>query len=78
MEHESRSLLGFTVRALRPDLDCDEHDRERHIPVGTVGLIERLNHIDAHNRRHYDVAWSNGAWTVYSEAEVRAYLQIVG
>ena len=33
-------------------------------------MIWRLNHIDAAGERHYDVAWDNGAWTIYSETEV--------
>jgi hypothetical protein len=72
------SLIGRRVKALKPDLDCDENDRERPIPVGSSGVIWRLNHVDPKGQRHYDVAWDNGAWTVYSQTQVKNDLELIG
>jgi hypothetical protein len=58
-------------------MDNDEEGRERHIPIGTTGVIERLNHADRRGMRHYDVFWDNGAWTVYSEGEVMTDLYLM-
>ena len=71
MEDDNDILLGLKIRALKPDMDCDENDQLREIPVGTPGSIARLNHIDTRGERHYDIFWDNGAWTVYSESEVQ-------
>jgi len=46
-------------------------------PVGSAGVIMRLNHVDSDGARHYDVAWDNGAWTVYSESEVLTDLNVI-
>ena len=73
----AQDYLGCTVIALKPDLDCDENDNERPIPVGTRGVIERLNHVDSKGERHYDVIWANGGWTVYSDSEMAANLKII-
>ncbi len=78
MTKHEQSLVGRMVMALKPDLDNDEHGEERQIPVGTTGVIERLNHVDSKGVAHYDVAWDNGAWTVYSEIEVVADLNVFG
>ena len=71
-------LLGLRIKSLKPDMDHDENDQERLVPVGSYGLIWRLNHIDARGEQHYDIGWDNGAWTVYSEDEVRSGLEILG
>lgn len=42
-----------------------------------MGSISRLNHIDRHDHSNYDVVWDNGSWTVYSEQEVTADLELV-
>jgi hypothetical protein len=76
MEQREDALIGRRIRALKADMDCDEHDRERPVPVGSSGMIWRLNHVDATGERHYDVAWDNGAWTIYSETEVGNDLQL--
>jgi hypothetical protein len=77
MERGQDPLIGRRIKSLKPDMDCDEYDRERPIPVGSLGMIWRLNHIDATGERHYDVSWDNGAWTIYSETEVGADLQLI-
>jgi hypothetical protein len=77
MEQLDDMLIGRRIKALKPDMDCDEYDRERQIPVGSSGTIWRLNHVDSTGHRHYDIAWDNGAWTVYSEAEIGNDLQLV-
>jgi hypothetical protein len=66
------------VRALKPDMDCDEDDQERPIPVGSLGIIRRINHVDRQGLRHYDVSWLNGALTVYSQIQVMEDLQVIG
>jgi hypothetical protein len=71
------ALLGRRIKALKPDSDCDENDEERPIPVGSSGVICALNHVDLKGQRHYDVAWDNGAWTVYSQAEVMKDLELI-
>jgi hypothetical protein len=70
------NLVGCRIKSLKPDMDHDEHDQERPIPVGSSGMIWRLNHVDAAGERHYDVTWDNGAWTIYSETEVANDLQL--
>ncbi len=70
-------LIGRRVKALKPDMDCDEYDQERPIPVGSSGVIWRLNHVDARGERHYEVDWDNGAWTFYSESEIASDLQLI-
>jgi len=72
------TLIGCVVRALKPDMDCDGSDRERPIPVGSLGVVRRVNYIDSQGLRHYDVAWDNGALTVYSQPEVMEHLQVIG
>ena len=71
------TLIGRRIKSLKADMDCDEYDRERPIPVGSPGMIWRLNHVDAAGERHYDVSWDNGAWTIYSETEVGIDLQMI-
>ena len=71
------TLLGRRIKSLKADMDCDEYDRERPIPVGSAGMIWRLNHVDAAGERHYDVFWDNGAWKIYSETEVGIDLQMI-
>jgi hypothetical protein len=71
------NLIGRRIKSLKPDMDCDEYDQERPIPVGSSGIISRLNHVDATGERHYDVTWDNGAWTIYSETEVGNDLQLI-
>jgi hypothetical protein len=73
----AENLIGRRVAALKADLDNDEDGRERPIPIGTTGVIERLNHIDRRGMRHYDVFWDNGGWTVYSEGEVMTDLDLL-
>ena len=75
MERTEDSLIGRRIKSLKPDMDRDEYDRERPIPVGSLGVIWRLNHIDAAGERHFDVSWDNGAWTIYSEAEIEKDLR---
>ena len=70
-------LVGCKIKSLKPDMDCDEYDQERPIPVGSFGTIWRLNHVDAAGQRHYDVTWDNGAWTIYSETEVANDLHLL-
>jgi hypothetical protein len=77
MEEGKDKLIGRRIRSLKPDMDCDEYDRERHIPVGSLGAISRLNHVGANGERSYDVFWDNGAWTVYSESEVKEDLELI-
>ena len=78
MEPNDDTLIGRRIKALKPDLDCDENDQERPIPVGSLGVIWRLNHVDLKGQRHYDVFWDNGAWTVYSQIEVMRDLELTG
>lgn len=77
MGRTGNSLIGRRIRSLKPDLDHDEHDRERPIPVGSLGVIWRLNHIDGAGERHFDISWDNGAWTTYSESEVEKDLYLI-
>lgn len=77
MALDAQNLIGHIVTSLKPDLDNDENGEERQIPVGAVGVIERLNHVDSKGARHYDVAWDNGAWTVYSESQVLTDLKMI-
>lgn len=77
MEQTERSLIGRRIEALKPDMDHDEQDAERPIPVGSFGIIRRLNHIDAAGEPHYDIFWDNGAWTTYSETEVESDLKLI-
>jgi hypothetical protein len=77
MPQNAQRLIRLRVMALEPDCDHDENDEERQTPVGTTGVIGRLNHIDSGGERHYDVGWDNGAWTVYSESEVQTDLQLL-
>jgi hypothetical protein len=72
----AENLIGRRIAALKPDVDHDEDDQERQIPIGSTGVIARLNHIDPGGMRHYDVFWDNGAWTVYSEDEVTIDLDL--
>jgi len=37
----------------------------------------RINHVDSKGTRHYDVAWENGAWTVYSDSQVLTDLKLI-
>ncbi len=71
-----QNFIGRRVAALKPDLDNDEDGEDRQIPIGTTGMIKRLNHVDSKGVSHYDVAWDNGAWTVYSDVEVATDLKI--
>jgi len=73
----SDNLIGRRVAALKPDMDDDEEGRPRQIPIGTAGVIARINHIDRGGMRHYDVFWDNGGWTVYSEAEAEVDLHLL-
>ena len=77
MPQNAQSLIGRTITALKPDCDHGENDELRQIPVGTTGVIGRVNHIDSGGARHYDVGWDDGAWTVYSEFEVQTDLQLL-
>lgn len=77
MGRSENRLIGRTIRSLKPDMDCDEYDRERTIPVGSFGVIWRLNHIDRAGERHFDISWDNGAWTIYSESEVEKDLHLI-
>jgi hypothetical protein len=77
MAQDVQNLIGRMVTSLKPDLDNDENGEERQIPIGTAGVIKRLNHVDAKGARHYDVAWDNGAWTVYSESQVLTDLKMI-
>lgn len=70
-------MIGQRIRSLKSDMDHDEYDEERLIPIGSSGMIWRLNHIDARGERHYDVAWDNGAWTIYSETEAQNDLELM-
>ncbi len=78
MQQNEDVLIGRRIKALKPDMDCDECDQERPIPIGSLGMIGSLNHVDAKGERHYDVTWDNGAWTIYSETEVGNDLQLLG
>jgi len=71
------SLLDSRVKALKPDMDHDEEDRERPIAIGTLGTVARLNHVSGKGENVYDVFWDSGAWTVYSESEVASDLELV-
>lgn len=77
MGRSENRLIGRTIRSLKPDMDRDEYDRERAIPVGSFGVIWRLNHIDRAGERHFDISWDNGAWTIYSESEVEKDLHLI-
>ena len=77
MTRNTQELIGRRVKSLKSDVDRDENDEERPIPVGATGAIHSLNHVDARGEGHYDVAWDNGAWTVYSESEVLTDLQLI-
>jgi len=77
MEGDKVTLISRRIKSLKPDMDCDENDQERPIPLGSFGVIARLNHVDASGERSYDVFWDNGAWTVYSESEVTNDLELV-
>jgi hypothetical protein len=77
MARKGQNLLGRVATALKPDLDNDENGEERQIPVAAAGVIKRLNHVDSKGARHYDLAWDNGAWTVYSESEVLTDLKVI-
>jgi len=77
LEQSENTLIGRRIKSLKPDMDCDEYDQERPIPLGSSGMIWRLNHVDRMGELHYDVTWDNGAWTIYSETEVRNDLQLV-
>jgi hypothetical protein len=74
---DAHSLVGRKVRSLKPDLDHDEYDRERLVLVGSMGVVWRINHVDAAGERHFDVLWDGGAWTVYSETEVTHDLRLL-
>ena len=77
MEQSGDTLIGRRIKLLKPDMDYNEHDQERPIPVGSSGMIWRLNHVDGTGERHYDVTWDNGAWTIYSETEVGNDLELI-
>ena len=78
MDLSRDEFIGRAIRSLRADRDEDENGEARQIPIGTIGVISRLNHVDAKGERHYDVEWSNGGWTVYSRQEVLSELKLIG
>src|SRR5450631_269865 len=55
------SLIGRRVKALKPNMDCDENDEERPIPVGSLGVVHGINHVNRLGTPAYDVYWDNGA-----------------
>jgi hypothetical protein len=63
------SMLGQRIINLEVEIDYDEHDNERITPVGSVGQIARLNHVD--DDFYYDVLFPNGAWIVLSSDEIK-------
>lgn len=71
------SKLGTRVRSTIEDSDRDENDVLRQIPIGSVGTVSRVNHIDSHDHMYFDVMWDNGAWTVWGAAELAAYAEMV-
>lgn len=59
--------VGVHVINHEPELDSDEHDKERTTPPGTRGELRDLNHGDT-----WDLVFpSNGAWVCPTEAELR-------
>ena len=76
MEQSEDIWIGLRIKSLKQDMDRDEYDQERLIPIGSSGTIWRLNHVDASGERHYDVSWDNGAWTIYSKTEIGNDLQL--
>ena len=76
MQETENGLIGRRVVSLKPDLDHDENDNERPIPIGSSGTIARLNHVDSRGQAHYDVSWDNAAWTVYSRSEIDGDLKL--
>jgi hypothetical protein len=77
MAQFAENLIGRRVAALKADMDNDDDGRERQVPIGTTGVIERFNHVDHAGVGHYDVFWDNGAWTVYSDDEVITCLELL-
>jgi hypothetical protein len=77
VEQSQDVMLGRRIQALKLDMDHDEYDEERLIPIGSLGRIWWLNHTDAKGERHYDIAWDNGAWTIYAASEIENDLEMI-
>lgn len=71
------ALVGKRVRLLKPDFDSNENDNRREIPVGTLGVISAVAHVDRDGLTNYDLLWDNGGWTIYTEAEVATDMEVI-
>lgn len=61
---------GMRVRTLVTDIDLDEVNRERLIPIGTLGTITTVERDGDDGDMMHDIAWDNGAWTRWTASEL--------
>lgn len=65
-----KSILGWRIRAEVADWDCDENGNVRPIPVGTLGYVHSLNHIDRDGEPNFDILYDQGSGVVLSYSQI--------
>jgi len=78
LDNSEFPYLGKKIRTKIADKDCDEHDNERLIPVGTVGKVVGIAYHNVTSRvTSYTVFWENEAVTIWDGPEIEKDAEVL-
>lgn len=63
-------MTGQRIITKIADEDTDDDGTRRVIPIGTAGTVNSVSHTDQDGVTYYNIFWDNGAWTIWSTAEI--------